>query len=157
MTWKSFHRRGEILRDVVAAADQRRDGRLPMDLPGVAETFADELELLGALQLRWHTRLAGHIERELLAQPLDLEDAIVRAWTATADELPGVRAIIDRHRAEPASEAVGIAMSRAAAKERAMLAVMGGRASGYDATAERVGAEIERRARATYVAGPTAA
>ena len=55
MTWTSFHRRGEILRDVIASANRRRDGRLPMDLIGVAETFGDELSLLGALQLRWHT------------------------------------------------------------------------------------------------------
>ena len=34
-----------------------------MDVEGVGEAFADELDLLGALQLRWHTRLAGHIER----------------------------------------------------------------------------------------------
>ena len=43
MTWTSFHRRGEILRAVIAAADPRRDGLLPMDVDGVAETFGDEL------------------------------------------------------------------------------------------------------------------
>ena len=45
------------------AADARRDGLLPMDVTGVRETFGDELTLLGALQLRWHTRLSGHLER----------------------------------------------------------------------------------------------
>ncbi|MFC6342420.1 hypothetical protein ACFP8W_10545, partial [Nocardioides hankookensis] len=84
MTWTSFHRRGEVLRDVIASANRRRDGRLPMELTGVAETFGDELVLLGALQLRWHTRLAGRIERELLAEPMELEDAVVAAWHATA-------------------------------------------------------------------------
>ena len=77
MTWKSFHRRGEILRTVIATADASRDGVLPMDVEGVAETFGDELRLLGALQLRWHTRLAGRIERELMHQPMDLEGAVV--------------------------------------------------------------------------------
>ena len=58
MTWKTFHRRGEILRTVITTADARCDGRLPRDVDGVAETFGDELTLIGALSLRWHTRLA---------------------------------------------------------------------------------------------------
>src|SRR5687768_17251284 len=58
-TWTSHHRRGEVLRRVMEAADERRDGVLPTDVDGVAETFGDSLDLLGALQLRWHTRLAG--------------------------------------------------------------------------------------------------
>ena len=41
MTWTAFHRRGEVLRTVVETADQRVDGELPLDVPGVAETFAD--------------------------------------------------------------------------------------------------------------------
>src|SRR5690349_9483754 len=98
MTWTSFHRRGEILRDVIASANRRRDGLLPTDLPGVADAFADEQELLGALLLRWHTRLAGRIERELAAQPMELEEAVVAAWHATADELPGVRLVLDHER-----------------------------------------------------------
>jgi hypothetical protein len=159
MTWKSFPStrepgRGEILRDVIACANRRRDGRLPMDLDGVAETFGDELTLLGALQLRWHTRLAGRIERELTLEPMDLEDAVVAAWHATADELPGVRAIIDRQRSEPANAAIAEAMTKSAAKEQMLLAMTAGRVSAPGATAVRVGAEIERRARASYVPTP---
>ena len=44
MTWTSFHHRGEILRAVIATADVRRDGVLPLDVAGVAETFGDELD-----------------------------------------------------------------------------------------------------------------
>ena len=86
MTWTSHHRRGEVLRVVISIADERLDGRLPLDVAGVAETFGDELTLLGALQLCWHTRLAGHIEKQLADQPLDLENAVVLAWLDTADE-----------------------------------------------------------------------
>lgn len=150
MTWKSFHSREQILRDAITSANRRRDGVLPMDVPGVAETFGDPLTLLGALQLRWHTRLAGRIERELLRQPMDLEGAVVAAWHATADELPGVLAIIDRHRAEPHDAATAEAMAKSAAKERTLLALMAGRASVADEAAVRAGAEIERRARATH-------
>ena len=154
MTWTSFHRRGEVLREVIATADRRRDGRLPMDVAGVDETFADELALLGALQLRWHTRLAGRIERELLTEPLELEDAVVSAWHAAADELPGVRAILDRERTAPSTPATSEAMAKATAKEHVLLAMMAGRVSSPDATAARVGAEIEDRARATYRPAP---
>jgi hypothetical protein len=150
MTWKSFHRRGEILRAVTAAVDARRDGLLPMDVEGVAETFGDELTLLAALQLRWHTRLAGRIERELMHQPMDLEHAVVTAWRDTAAEMPGVLAVIDHYRAEPLDEAMARAMATSAAKERTMLAVMAGRASAEDAAAPRVGAAIEERARTAY-------
>jgi hypothetical protein len=150
MTWKSFHTRGEILRDVINTANDRRDGALPTDVEGVAETFGDELTLLGALQLRWHTRLAGRIERELMRQPMDLESAVVAAWHATADELPGVRAIVDHYRAEPTDDAMAEMMAKSAAKERILLAMMAGRVSAPDDAAARVGAAIESHARATY-------
>jgi hypothetical protein len=150
MTWKSFHSRGEILRDVITTANRRRDGLLPMDVDGVAETFGDELTLLGALQLRWHTRLAGRIERELMQQPMDLESAVVAAWHATAEELPGVLAIVDHYRAEPRDAAMAEAMAKSGAKERILLAMMAGRASAADQAAVRVGAAIEAQARATY-------
>ena len=104
MTWAAFHRRGEVLRAVVDHADAHRDGVLPTHLPGVAETFADDLDLLAALQLRWHTRLAGRIERALLDQPADPESAVLTAWRSTASELAGVRMILDRAVADPATD-----------------------------------------------------
>jgi len=147
MTWTSFHRRGEILRDVIASADRRRDGHLPMEVPGVAETFDDELALLGALQLRWHTRLAGRIERELMGQPLDLEAAVVGAWRTTAEELPGIRAVLDREQDAPRSGPVAEALAKVSVKERTLLAMMAGLASSPGEAAVRAGAEIEERAR----------
>lgn len=150
MTWTAFHNRGEILRTVIATVDLRRDGTLPMEIDGVTETFGDELTLLGALSLRWHTRLAGRIERELMGQPMDLERAVVAAWHATAEELPGVRAVLDHHRDRPLDAAMADAMAKAAANERILLAVMAGRVSAQDATAARVGERIEQRARATF-------
>ena len=96
MTWTTYHRREDAMRDVIAAVDARADGRLPMDLPGVAETFGDDRTLLGALQLRWHTRLAGRIERELDRAPHD-PAAAVAAARQTARDLPGVRAVLDRY------------------------------------------------------------
>ena len=154
MTWKSFHNRGEILRTVITTSNVRRDGILPMDVEGVAETFGDELSLLAALQLKWHTRLSGNIERELMAQPLDLGAAVTHAWGEAVDEMPGVRILLDRYRAEPLDQAMGVAMAKATAKEHILLAVMAGRASAHDVTAVPVGARIEAAARARHRAVP---
>ncbi len=154
MTWTAFHNRGEILRSVIATAGVRRDGILPMDVSGVAETFGDELTLLAALQLKWHTRLAGHIERELLAQPLDLQGAVEVAWSNTAEELPGVRKILDHYRSQPTNVAMASAMAKATAKEHILLAVMAGQSSVDDATAVPLGAKIEANARKNRVQVP---
>ena len=101
----------------------------PIDVDGVAATFADDLDLLAALQLKWHTRLAGRIEREQMTQPMDLRASVVRAWHRTADELPGIRAILDEQRLRPADEATAEVMRKSAAKEHVLLAVMAGEAS----------------------------
>ncbi len=155
MTWtapksRPTRSRGEILRDVSTAADLRRDGSLPLDVAGVSAAFRDELDLLGALQLRWYTRLAGRIDRELASQPLDLEAAVVAAWHATADELPGIRAVVDRHREHPLDDDMAQAMETATRKERTWLAVMAGRSGLADPRAHVVGEAIEQRARATH-------
>jgi hypothetical protein len=157
MTWKTFHRRGEVLAAVLAAADHRRDGLLPMDVDGVTETFGDELTLLGALQLKWHTRLAGRVERALVGQPLDLDDAIAGAWRATADGLPGVRLVLDHYRDHPVDDAMAAAMARATRKEHTMLAMMAGRGSVGDEAAAPVGAALERHARTDWRPAPVEA
>jgi hypothetical protein len=151
MTWNAFHHRGDVLRTVIAAADERRDGVLPLDVDGVAQTFEDDLAVLSALQLRWHTRLAGRIERNLMNQPLDLEAAVIASWQQTADELPGIRAIIDHYSAAPTTDAMAKALVVSAAKEHQLLAVMAGRANHRDEAAAHVGAEIARKARETWV------
>jgi hypothetical protein len=150
MTWTTFHHRGEALRTVTLTADERRDGVLPMDVDGVRETFGDELTLLGALQLRWHTRLSGHIERALLDQPIDLEQAVVAAWHATAHELPGTRLVLDRYRTAPLDDAMATALMTATAKERILLAAMAGRAGARTEETVAAGRVLEEQARATY-------
>lgn len=152
MTWEAFHRRGDVLRTVIAELRVRRDGTLPMELPGVAETFHDELDLLGALQLRWYTRLTSAIEHELSNQPMDLDAAVIAAWRATADELPGIREVLDHHRTHPIDDRMAEALGKAAAKEHQLLAVMAGRVSAVQADAHggREGARIEEAARAGH-------
>ena len=155
MTWTTFHHRGEVLRTVTRTADARRDGVLPMDVTGVRETFGHELTLLGALQLRWHTRLSGHLERAMLDHPTDLEQAAIDAWHATTDDLPGTRLVLDHYRAEPLDEEMASALATSAAKERVQMAAMAGRAGARTEDTVATGLELEQRARHTHRPGPT--
>jgi hypothetical protein len=147
MTWSTFHSRGAILQNVVEAADARRDGVLPLDLPGVSEAFRDELDLLAALQLKWHARLSGNIERALMSQPLDLEDAIASAWALTSEQIPGVRKILDRYAETPSDPEMAAALDRANEKERIRLAAAAGLASDESPAAARAGRHVELKAR----------
>ena len=147
MAWDAFHRRGEVLRNVLEHAETHRDGALPMEMPGVAETFGDEVSLLGTLQLRWHTRLAGAIERELMGNPMDLEAAVMTAWRITATELTGLRAILDAYTAKPISPEMAAMLDRAHRKDWTLMAAMAGKASPSDRGAARVGRGIEQKAR----------
>jgi hypothetical protein len=154
MTWDTFHRRGEVLRTVLAHVDAHRDGRLPMGLPGVAQTFGDEAALLGALQLRWHTRLSGDVERELANSPADPEAAVLTAWRAAAHDLAGVRAVLDAAGEDPGSDEVAEMVAAARRKEWILLAAMAGKASPSSPAAARVGRELEERARIGYRPSP---
>lgn len=147
MTWTTFHHRGETLRTVIDLLDLRRDGVLPMEAAGVRAAFGDELSLLGALQLRWHARLSGHLERALMHRPADAEAAVVAAWRAAADELPGVRLVLDRYRAAPLDERMARALATSAAKEHLLMAAMAGRAVGTTAESVRAGERLVERAR----------
>ena len=147
MTWNSYHRRGEVLRTVIEAADERRDGILPMDVGGVAQTFEDDIALLAALELRWHTRLAGQIERNLMSQPMDLESNVILAWQQSAVAMPGLRAILDHYTAHPTTEEMAQNLKASITKEHQLLAMMAGKASEIDDVCARVGAALAERAR----------
>jgi hypothetical protein len=151
-TWAAIHRRGNVLRAVEAQANARRDGILPMTVPGVATTFADDLDLISALQLRWHTRLAGQVERALQERPADLESAVLLAWRRTEAEMPGVRRILDRYAESPTSDEMDTAMAIAREKEWALLAAMAGQAGPHDPGAAHAGQRLESRARGLVAA-----
>ena len=150
MTWNSYHRRGEVLRSLIDTANTRGDGILPMDVDGVAQTFEDDVAVLAALELRWHTRLAGQIERNLMTQPLDLQSNVVLAWQQTAAALPGVRAILDHYAAHPETDEMAENLAAATVKERQLMAMMAGRASEIgDYETIQAGAELVDVARTT--------
>jgi hypothetical protein len=143
-------RRDAVLRAVIAAADLRRDGALPTDVWGVAETFPRARDLVAALQLRWHTRLAGNIEQALAGQPLDLEKAVLCAWRRTAQELVGLRLVLDRCADAPGDEELATALAKSQRKDWTLLAVMSGQAGVHDRQAADVGRVLELLARATF-------
>jgi len=148
MTWNAFHHRGEILQTVIDAADARLDGELPMNLPGVSETFHSELDLIGALSIKWHARLSGNIERELMHQPLDIEDAIISAWRKTSAEAPGIRMILDRYTESPSDPEMAVALTKAQEKEWVKLASAAGLSNDESAAAARAGERVSNKARA---------
>lgn len=149
MNWEAFHHRGDVLHNVITELGKRQDGTLPMDLAGVDKTFRDELDLLGALQLKWSARLSGWIERELASQPVDLESAVIRAWRNTDAETPGLRSVIDNYTAHPVDETMRDAMSKSSLKERTMLAANAGLLSFLDdeQVGNRIGGAVEAKAR----------
>lgn len=154
MNWEAFHRRGDVLQAVIKEADARRDGALPMYVTGVEQVFSDELDLLAALSLKWHTRLAGHIETKAKDQPLDLEQATIEAWRAAADEIPGIRLVLDKALAEGDEEIVAI-LERSREKERELLALNSGKISAYQLAEHgaHVGAGVETKAREGFEIG----
>jgi hypothetical protein len=147
MTWNAFHHRGETLRTVVATADERRDGILPMHAPGVAENFTDELDLVSALLLKWHARLSGNIERAMMREPIDLARAVAGAWRETAEQMPGVRQILDRCTEFPDGPEMQAALVRAQQREWVRLAQAAGLANDASRTAMAAGQRVERVAR----------
>jgi hypothetical protein len=153
----SVHRRADVLRAVIVEADARRDGSLPTHVPGVAETFASDFDLVATLQLRWHARLAGTIDRTLLDRPGAPAEAVVTAWRRAAAELPGVRLILDRYASDPTTPEMARALGKARRKEWLLLAAMADMgttaadvtemAAAGDTAAVQAGRALEERAR----------
>jgi hypothetical protein len=154
MSWDAHHRRGEVLRTVLDHLEREGGGALPLHVPGVAATFGDELTLLGALSLRWHTRLAGALERRLAEDPSDPELAVVEGWCDAAQGTPGLRGTLDAYTEQPASAEMAAMVATSRRKERSLLAAMAGLAGPSDPQAEVAGRRLELEARARHRSAP---
>lgn len=95
-SWDLVHARSASLREVVSLLDAGRS--LPQTVPG----FADQDELLQALQGIWSRRLNGRIDLALETDDQDLAVSVGHAWMLTALDLPGVRRVLDEHAERPA-------------------------------------------------------
>ncbi|RJS45151.1 hypothetical protein D4739_02135 [Nocardioides cavernaquae] len=133
---------------MIAELDNRRDGVAPMYLPGVEQTFRDELDLLSALSLKWHTRLSGRLERVMSEEPLNYEAAVIGAWRDNVAELPGIRLALDAALAGTDAEILAV-IGKSQAKEHELLALWSGRVSAYqlEEYGDREGAKVELLAR----------
>ena len=98
MSWNDFYRRRDLLEAVLNAA-QEGHGRLALtDVPGAAEEFGTETNLLLALHHRWSQLLTGHLRAELShARDGEHADAVARGWQAAAGTHPTLRAVLDQH------------------------------------------------------------
>lgn len=100
-SWSRVHARTASLREVIAGLD----AGLPLTdcAPG---SFADRDEALLALHGVWFRRLNGRIDMALETDDDELAECVGRAWLDTADDLPGVRRVLDEHAGEPVLQQV---------------------------------------------------
>ncbi|MGJ9413392.1 hypothetical protein ACHAAC_11865 [Aeromicrobium sp. CF4.19] len=126
MTWDAYHRRKTALKDMLALADRHRESTLEeliQTVPGAAEAFDDPQIALFDAQMLFVQRVRGRADMLIGDGVGDdsvaHEEAVVQAWASAASMMPGARVLLD------AAEARG-ELSRAFAKERALLATMAG-------------------------------
>jgi hypothetical protein len=122
MTWNAYNRRKEVLREILAIADQRRDISITdlLDtVDGGREAYANETELLFDVQMTWFQRLSGQLDRQLVDGVDTPEIMAISAWVNAASEMPGARALLDAEVNNPA-------LGKAFAKELTLLAASAG-------------------------------
>lgn len=122
---------------------------LALTTPGVPDTFTDEVDLVGALVLRWHTRLLARLDQAIEGPRGDLPGSVVEAWAGAARDQRGVRRLLDEQLATPSSPGLDALLRRAQQAEHARLAQAAGTA-GTDAAA---GAGLELAARERLAQG----
>lgn len=142
MTWDAYHRRKNVLREMLAIADRQRDitlADLRATVDNAREAFPTETDLLFELQMTWFQRLSGHLDRLVAAGGSSPAIVPVTAWVSAAADLPGARALLDAHRDEPA-------LRTAIAKEQSYLASASGVAA-YGSQLRVLGQRIQDTAR----------
>lgn len=98
MSWNDFYRRRGLLEAVLNAAEQERpDGLAFTDVPGTADEFGTETDVLRALHQRWSQLLSGYLRAELSrARDGEHPDAVARGWHAAVATHPTLRAVLDQ-------------------------------------------------------------
>ena len=122
MTWNAYNRRKEVLREILAIADKRRELSITdlLDtVDGAREAYPTETELLFDVQMSWFQRLSGQLDRQLSEGVDTPEIMAVSAWVNAASEMPGARTLLDAEIDNPA-------LGKAFAKELTLLAASAG-------------------------------
>lgn len=102
MSWSDFYRRRDIIDTVLRLARRDPEGELPFaEVPGAAQAFGSQENLLLALHYKWTQLLNGHLRAELAGpedagtgNETDRVDAVTRAWHRTNREYPTLRALL---------------------------------------------------------------
>ncbi|RHW27056.1 hypothetical protein D0Z08_10290 [Nocardioides immobilis] len=117
-----YRQRYRALKLVIEEMDRRRDGVIPSQVAELWEVFEDDVDLVGALQMRWYTRLSGRIDFEQ-SRGHDRDQAVVSAWRLTHAEMPGVRMALDRLLESPTCPQMGLMLAKAQRNEHIMVAL----------------------------------
>ncbi|WP_158893692.1 hypothetical protein [Amycolatopsis anabasis] len=138
MGWTEFHRRQDVLSAVLWQARRNPRGPLPFaEVPGAAEVFGTEQELLLALQHKWNRLLSGYLCAAVgdpwevgagaVWRDVDLIGAVSAAWRSAAVDHPTLRAVLDAHGRAPV-------LTELREAEQRLLAVASGLAGPADPT-----------------------
>ena len=98
--WDTYHRRASALRRVIADLDRSGSSTLPWN-DELAADFDDPDDLLVALHDVWTRRLAGRVDLALEIDEQESGESVALAWREVADELAGVRRVLDRQADNP--------------------------------------------------------
>jgi hypothetical protein len=98
--WDTYHHRATALRSVIADLDRSGSSTLPWD-DELATAFDNPDDLLVALHDLWTRRLAGRVDLALEIDEHESAESVALAWREVADELPGVRRVLDRNEDDP--------------------------------------------------------
>jgi hypothetical protein len=121
IAWDTYHRRATALRGVVAGLDRSGSSTLPWD-DELAVVFDDPDDLLVTLHDLWTRRLAGRVDLALEIDEHESAESVALAWREVAEELSGVRRVLDRQADNPL-------LRHSRRKEHRMLAVAAGHAT----------------------------
>ena len=141
MSWTDFYRRRDALDAVLEQARRDPEGSLPF--AEVADVFAGPEDLLLALHYKWTMKLTGQLGVALSEASRDLDvdlvDAVMAGWRATAAEHATLRRLLDAGVAEHPE-----ALRPAIEGEQRLLALAAGLADPHETTEEitRVGATL---------------
>jgi hypothetical protein len=100
IAWDNYRRRATALRRVIADLDRSGSSTLPWG-DELAAVFDDRDDLLVALHDAWTRRLTGRVDLALEIDEHPPGASVALAWHEVADELAGVRRVLDRQADNP--------------------------------------------------------
>ena len=99
MTWDAYNRRKEVLHEVLAIAESRREEstvtELLAEVTSANRALVSESELLLDAQLIWYHALSSQMDRTAFLGAGTLQSGAISAWHEVAAENPIIRGLLD--------------------------------------------------------------